>query len=151
MSERLAASYSAVGFFDHLGLGLQRSENGFVVGGLDIGPRHLNRAGFVHGGVLCAMLDFASCAAGLHSDGDEPLRLAVTLSLSTQFTKAADSGRLSVEGRLVSAGRKNYTAEACVRDDAGDIVAHAIGVFQWRPGSEPSASRKPPAGGDSDV
>jgi uncharacterized protein (TIGR00369 family) len=140
MSEHISASYSGIGFFAHISLHLVDSEEGSVVGGLDVGPEHLNRAGYVHGGVLCTMLDFAACAAGLHSQAGEHRRLAVTLSLSTQFTKAVDRGHLRVEGQLLSAGRKTYTAEARVYDDGGDLVAHAIGTFQWRPGSEPVAT-----------
>jgi acyl-coenzyme A thioesterase PaaI-like protein len=64
----------------------------------------------------------------------------VTLSLTTQFTKAVNNGRLRVEGRMLSAGRKNYSAEAHIYDDAGDLVAHGIGSFQWPAGSQPNAN-----------
>jgi acyl-coenzyme A thioesterase PaaI-like protein len=63
----------------------------------------------------------------------------VTLSLTTQFTKAVNDGRLRVEGRMLSAGRKNYSAEAHIYDDVGDLVAHGIGSFQWPAGSQPGA------------
>lgn len=137
MSEHLPATYSGVGFFAHIGLNLVHSEEGKVVGGLDVRSEHRNRAGYVHGGVLCTMLDFAACAAGLHSEAGEHRRLAVTLSLASQFTKAVDRGHLRVEGLLLSTGRKTYTAEARIYDEDGDLVAHAIGTFQWQPGSEP--------------
>lgn len=140
MSEHLIDTYRDTGLFGLLGLNLVHSEDGKVTGGLDIGPQHCNRAGAVHGGVLCTMLDFAACAAGLHSGPGEPVRLAVTLSMATQFTKAATNGHLRVEGRIITAARKTYTAEAHIFDDAGDLVAHAIGTFQWRPGSEPGAA-----------
>lgn len=139
MSDDLSNTYSGIGFFAHIGLRLTHSQEGKVVGELDVGPEHRNRAGYVHGGVLCTMLDFGACGAGLHSEPGERRRFGVTLSLSTQFTKAVDKGRLRVEGQMLSAGRRTYTAEARILDDGGDLVAHAIGTFQWRSGSEPAA------------
>lgn len=132
MSEHLAGSYRDVGFFGLLGIEMTHSEEGTVEGHLTIGSEHRNRAGFVHGGVLCSMIDFAACGAGLHTPAGQPRRLSVTLSLTTQFTKAAENGGLRVAGKVLSAGRKIYTAQAQVFDDAGDLVAHGIGTFQWR-------------------
>src|SRR5690606_21279565 len=129
----LSSSYRSVGFFGLIGLEMTHSQEGLVLGRLEIRPDHRNRAGYVHGGVLCTMMDFAACAAGLHSAPGEPVRLAVTLSLTTQFTKAVNSGHLRVEGRLVSAGRRIFTAGAQIHDDLGDLVAHGIGTFQWQP------------------
>lgn len=140
MSQELASTYRSIGFFELIGLELVHSEQGRVTGGLKIGSQHRNRAGNVHGGVLCSMIDFAACAAGLHSEPGEPKRYGVTLSLTTQFTKAVNNGRLRVEGRMLSAGRKNYSAEAHIYDDAGDLVAHGIGSFQWPAGSQPNAN-----------
>ncbi|MBM6593124.1 PaaI family thioesterase [Microvirga pudoricolor] len=137
MTGPLSSTYRDVGLFGLLGLELTHSQDGSVRGRLIIDPRHRNRAGYVHGGVFCTMIDFAACAAGLHSDPGEAARYAVTLSLTTQFTKAVADGVLQVEGRIVSASRKTYTAEAQVFDDSGVIAAHGIGTFQWRPGSEP--------------
>ena len=137
MTDPLASTYRDVGLFGLLGLELTHSQDGSVTGRLVIDPRHRNRAGYVHGGVFCTMIDFAACASGLHSEPDDAVRYAVSLSLTTQFTKAVADGVLRVEGRLVSAGRKTYTAEACVYDDHGALAAHGIGTFQWQPGSEP--------------
>lgn len=141
MSEHIASSYRDVGLFGRIGLKVTHSATDHVEARLTIGDEHRNRAGFVHGGVLCAMIDFAACGSGLHSEPGEPLRYAVTLSLTTNFTKAAKSGDLRVEGRMIKAGRKTYSAEAHVHDDAGDLVAHGIGTFQWPPASRPGADK----------
>lgn len=135
----VSASYRNVGFFHHLGIEIIHSEEGRVQGRLKIGSEHLNRAGYVHGGVSCTLIDVAACAAGLHAEAGEAQRYAVTLALTTNFTKPANKGYLSFEGRVITASYKTYTAEAQVRDDSGDIVAHGVGTFQWRPGSAPSA------------
>ena len=132
MSDAIAASYRGVGFFALLGIEMTHSEDGLVRGRLEIGPQHRNRAGFVHGGVLCSLIDFGACGAGLHGPAGDDRRLGITLSLTTQFTKAVQNGALRVEGRMLSAGRKIYSADARVFDDAGDLVAHGIGTFQWR-------------------
>lgn len=139
----IAASYDETGFLKSLGLRVVETQDERTVGELVLRPEHLNRAGFVHGGVLCTMIDFAACAAGLHAEPGMPTRFGVTLSLTTQFTRPAKSGKLSVEGRMTSAGGKTYTSEAHVRDADGALVASGIGTFQWRRGSEPGAVPKP--------
>lgn len=144
MSSDTPASYREVGLFQHLGLKMTGSEEGRAAGELDIGAQHLNRAGFVHGGVLCTMIDFGACAAGLHAEPGQPQRFGVTLALTTNFTKAVSKGILTVEGRMISAGLKTYTAEARIHDPSGDLVAHGIGTFQWRRGSESSAVQQHP-------
>jgi uncharacterized protein (TIGR00369 family) len=145
MSEDTPASYQGVGLLHHLGIEMVHSEEGRVVGRLIIGPEHLNRAGYAHGGVFCTLMDFAACAAGLHVEPGEPQRYGVTLALTTNFTKAVNKGTLTVEGKIIAAGLKTFTAEARVHDEAGDLVAHGIGTFQWRPGSSPSARSGQPA------
>ncbi|HWK66709.1 MAG TPA: PaaI family thioesterase [Rhizobiaceae bacterium] len=140
MSKDTLSSYRG-GIFQHLGLQMTHSQEGRMTGQLEVGPHHLNRAGYVHGGVLCTMIDFGACTAGLHAEPGEPLRFGVTLALTTNFTKAVNSGTLTVEGKVISAGRKTYTAEARVLDASGDLVAHGIGTFQWRRGSVPAATK----------
>lgn len=139
----IATSYETTGFLKSLGLRLVETQEGRVLGELVLAPEHLNRASVVHGGVLCTMIDFAACAAGLHAEPGMPMRLGVTLSLTTQFMRPARGGTLSVEGRMTSAGRRTFTGEAQVRDAQGELVASGIGTFQWSKGSEPGATPKP--------
>lgn len=143
MTDAAAVSYEATGFLRTLGLRLIDTREGWAAGELILGPTSRNRAGYVHGGVLCTMIDFAACAAGLHAERGMPLRFAVTLSLTTQFMRPARTGLLRVEGRMTSAGRRVFTAEAHVRDEDGGRVASGVGTFQWRKGSEPGAAPKP--------
>ena len=146
MTEVVASSYRDIGLFNLLGIEMTHSEEGVASGAVEIDSRHRNRAGSVHGGVFCTLIDFAACAAGLHAEPGQEARYAVTLSLTTQFTKAVDGGKLEVKGRLISAGRKTFTAEAHVYDEKGAVAAHGIGTFQWRPGSEPMARTKQTSG-----
>lgn len=132
MTDTIADTYQNLGFFGHLGLEMNSSEDGHVRGRLHLRPELLNRAGFVHGGVLCSMIDFGACAAGLHTKPSEERQLAVTLSLTTHFTKQAAQGWLHVEGKLLSSGRRIYSAQAHVFDDDGALIAHGIGTFQRR-------------------
>ena len=129
------------GIFAHLGLTFPEAEPDRIVGQLDIGPQHLNRVGYVHGGVLCTMIDAAACCAGLYSPPGSPVRYAVTLSLTTQFTRPVRAGRLTVEGTVISANRTIYTGEAHVYDAENQLVAHGIGTFSWRPGSRPEDAK----------
>jgi acyl-coenzyme A thioesterase 13 len=84
------ASFSPVDdpgpFLEHVGPLLA---DGDVVG-LEIGERHLNRAGTAQGGLLATLVDFAMGRAVRKSTDGE--RRAATVSLTTDFLGAAKEG-----------------------------------------------------------
>ncbi|MEE3110431.1 MAG: PaaI family thioesterase, partial [Pseudomonadota bacterium] len=57
-----------MGYHELLGMHVVEWEEGRAVVELTIEPKHLNRSGNVHGGVLASMLDSALSLAGLHCD-----------------------------------------------------------------------------------
>lgn len=131
-----AETMMPVGFNEHIGLKFLQRESGLFVGEIEIAPHHLNRAGIVHGGVYCTMLDTACGGAGLYCPHPGRRRRSVTLSLTTSFTGRCEGGRLVVTGRTVSVGRRIYTSRAEVHDAQGYLVAHGTGTFQFARGSE---------------
>lgn len=133
-------TYAGTGIFHHLGFDLPDAEEGRITGYLDIGPEHLNRMGYVHGGVISTMLDAACCGAGLYSPPGASPRYAITLSLTVNFTNPVREGRLTVKGELVSAARTMFTGEGKVFAENGDLVAQGIGTFRWRKESRPDAA-----------
>jgi uncharacterized protein (TIGR00369 family) len=97
---------------------------------LEIGPRHLNRGGVVHGGVLMTLFDAAcgyACMAG-HDDPATPS--IVTVSMNTNFLTAVDKGKLGVEAKVVGGGRSTVFTQARAVDEAGRLVATATGIFR---------------------
>lgn len=95
-----------------------------------------NRQGLLHGGVYAVLLDTAACYTGTFCPYPGRRRRALTLSLNTQFLGSAKVGdTVYCEGRMQTAGRSVFFAEAVVLSAAGDKLAAAQGVFKYRSGS----------------
>ncbi len=90
---------------------------------LEVTERHANPMGTLHGGVLCDIADAAMgmAYASLLADGET----FTTLELKINFLKPVWRGVLVAHGSVVKRGRTIGLAECDVRDDDGDLVAHA--------------------------
>ena len=111
-----------------LGLEFVSSAAGVYVLELQLTPEHLNLQGFVHGGVLCSLLDTAMSRAFL---GDIPgqHRSGATLELKVNFLKGVRNGRLTATGRLVSETRRTAFVEGEIRDEDNQLVARSSGTI----------------------
>ena len=105
----------------------------------DVDAGHLNRSGVLHGGVLITLLDTAAGYAGCHCAEPGRIRRTLTLSLTTNFVASVTRGRLSIEGRRTGGGRTIFFAAAEARDDAGRLLAGAVGTFRYIGGSGDAA------------
>ncbi len=97
---------------------------------LELGPKHLNRAGVLHGGVLMTAFDSAcgyACMAG-HDDPETPS--LVTVTMTTNFIKSLDGGTLYVDAWLTGGGRSTVFAEARAYDAKDRTVGTASGTFR---------------------
>jgi uncharacterized protein (TIGR00369 family) len=117
-------------FNEAVGLRLAGWSEGRATVELDITGDHLNRSGYVHGGVLMTLIDVACGFAGTWSE--DGTRLAVTLDLTTSFVAPGRAGRLTTLATVTGGGRKIYFARAEVRDEAGALVAMGQGSFRYR-------------------
>ncbi|EWY39227.1 hypothetical protein N825_07820 [Skermanella stibiiresistens SB22] len=102
---------------------------------LDVLPRHLNRNGVVHGGVLATLIDTVGGFAGTYCTVPGNKRGAVTLSLTTTFMAQASGGTLRAVARRRGGGRKIFMVTCEIF--AGDtLVAMGEGTYRYRAGSE---------------
>ena len=106
---------------------------------LPLGAQHLNSLGVVHGGVFASLLDVALGHAVSFSPVPGNTRYSTTVSLSTNFLKAATGGTLTASGRLEGLTGRMVTATGEVRDEAGALLSVAQGSFLYFPGSEQPA------------
>jgi uncharacterized protein (TIGR00369 family) len=125
-----------MGYHELLGMHVAEWEEGRVVVELTIEPKHLNRSGTVHGGVLASMLDSALSLAGLHCRVPGNIRRGMTLSLTTTFVGPAREGVLRATATLRGGGQKTYMTSGEVVDEKGNLVAIGEGSFRRRSGSE---------------
>lgn len=90
---------------------------------MEAGGEFLNPAGFVHGGMLAAMLDeiiAPTVAATL-----EPDQITLTLEIKVSFVAPAKSGRILGKGKIVSKGRSICFVEGELRNNDGLLLATA--------------------------
>lgn len=91
-------------------------------------PEFINPAGFVHGGMLAAMLDETIAPAVAATLG--PGEFAPTLELKTSFIASAAPGRMRGVGKVLNRGRTICFGEGQLLDDTGRLIAAATGTFK---------------------
>jgi uncharacterized protein (TIGR00369 family) len=97
---------------------------------LDLGSRHLNRNGVLHGGMVATLLDVAcGNAASAHFDPVEHA-LVVTVSLNLSFVASADDGVIRATGKVSGGGRSLAYVNGELRAEDGRLLATAAGVFK---------------------
>jgi len=107
----------------HLGIELVEFAPGFCRARMTLRPEHLNFFGFVHGGAVFSLMDYAfSIASNSHNE------MAVAVSMSVQFVNAAEpAGVLVAEARELDKSRKLGLYELTVRDEAGRLICRSDG------------------------
>ena len=123
-------------FHDLIGIRLEDWQDGFARLSLLVEPRHHNRSGVLHGGVLLAMIDQAGGFSGLHCSVPGNVRRAVTLDLNTRFTGQVKAGKIVAEGRVVTAGTNIFFTRTDVFGPDGQLIAFGSGTHRWRSGSQ---------------
>lgn len=99
---------------------------------LDVEPRHANRNGMLHGGIIAMLLD-AACGftASMRLGEGVAMTPLVTVSLTTQFVAAARMGsRVTAVGYPSGGGRKIGYVHGELRDEEDRLIATASGVFK---------------------
>lgn len=143
MPQRKRAGFDSNSGFRHL-IGMRAVEMTADRAVMEIllAPEHLNSQGSVHGGVLASLIDNTGGLAGCYCPNREVLRKAVTLSLTTSFTRAVSSGTIRAVATKKSAGKKIFFSTVDVMDDAGNLVAFGEATYRYV-GAEPTASSSP--------
>jgi uncharacterized protein (TIGR00369 family) len=115
-------------FVTHLKIHTEALGEGTASLTMPIEPHLTNSMGAVHGGVTVSLLDVAMCTAArtLHPDSIG----VVTIDLTTSFFDGATGARLRAEGRVLRDTRTVTFVEAEARNDAGVLVAKAIGTVR---------------------
>lgn len=95
-------------------------------------PHLMNRYGIPHGGVYASLLDTAMGFSGCYTGDPDNRRLGMTLNLSVNYLGRPKGKVLICEGMRVGGGAKTFFAEGILKDETGEIIAKATGVFRYR-------------------
>jgi acyl-CoA thioesterase len=114
-------------FSASLGLHIETMEPGLCRGSFEFKPEHRNPYGVLHGGVLFTAIDTAM--GGALFAALAPGETCACVESKTNFLAPVRAGRVSVEARVVSRGKRFATLEARAADASGKPVAVALGTF----------------------
>ena len=127
VSPEVAEFVKKIRFAEHLGVKIDSLDKGVARLSLEIKPEFTTSWGTVHGGCILSLLDITlSMSARTLYD---PPRSIMTIDLSAQFIGTA-KGLMRAEGRVAKAGKSTIFCEGEARDEAGELVAKAIGTFR---------------------
>lgn len=117
-------------------LGLSLADDGDTLQ-LLLQPRHLNRRGVAHGGLLMTLLDAALTRAARHADPHD--HGVATVELKTSFLQPG-RGTLRARGHCVHRSGTLAFCEATVDDTDGQPVARASATLRYLRGTAPEPS-----------
>ena len=109
-------------FNDEAGLNFQGFVDSHYVIDLEIEPRHHNVMGFVHGGVLCTLLDTAMARA-LFCSLPQEKRKSATLEMKVNFLKSSIAGKITAYGKLVNSTKQTAYVEGHLENEKGRLLA----------------------------
>jgi len=117
---------------DHMSMRLSSIALDMAVIKLQIGRRHLQPYGIVHGGVLATLIDTATFWA-VFMRVPENAGL-VNIDLKLNYLQPVESGLLTAEGHAIRSGNSISYAEASVLDENGERIAHGTSTLMTLPG-----------------
>ncbi len=119
---------------DTIGMRAVEVRPDFAAFEMEAGPRHANPMGTLHGGVLCDIADGAMGVAWASElrEGET----FTTLELKINFLKPVWNAKLRAEARVVKRGRTVGLTECDVRDEKGELVAHATSTVMTLRGDQ---------------
>ncbi len=120
-----------VPFAEMLGIELLEASDGHSLLAIDMRPELFNSWQMAHGGVIMTLLDIALAVAARTTVPRAEEGGAMTVEMKVSFVSPGH-GRLTAEARVVGGGRTLTVSEGEVRDEAGTLVAKALGTFKVR-------------------
>lgn len=114
-------------FADLVGAERRAMDDGQARFELTVRPEHMNPHGVVHGGVVYTLVDYAM--GGALTSRLAPGERCATLEIKINYLAPVTAGRLAAEARVVERTGRVGVLDAHVRDDAGRLIALAMGTF----------------------
>ena len=121
--KRINAIVNTCPYFELLSMKLQDMGIGYSVLEINLGNKHLQPYGMVHGGVFASIIDAAAFWSVYFGLADPQAGL-ITVDLKLNFLEPATSGKLIARGRQIKVGGRLGYAEAEVTDETGNVLTH---------------------------
>jgi uncharacterized protein (TIGR00369 family) len=125
------------GFAQLVGYRLTKWEPDYAEVELALLPKHLNRSGVPHGGVIATLIDATCGFVGCYCAVPGRVRRAMTLSMSTSFLGQAVAGNtITAKARKTGGGKTIFFTRCDLVDSKGQLIATGEAVYKYRKGSE---------------
>ena len=109
-------------FFMHMSMRVTELGVGYSKVVAEIGKKHMNPFGAIHGGVYASVIDTAAYWSA-YCDLPEEQGL-VTIDLKVDFLSPVLDQKIIVSGKRVKAGKTIYLTEAQMINENGKVFAH---------------------------
>ncbi len=125
--DELKEIYESSPFNNHLGIKLEKYEEGSVVYSIKVTPDHKNVNQAIHGGVYFSILDTVM-GATVRSVTKNPI---TTINSTINFIAPLKEGdQMIASANLVRSGKSIAFAEGEVKDCNGIVLAKSVGTFK---------------------
>ena len=118
-------------YFSLLSMKIMDLQWGTSVLEVELGEKHLQPFGMVHGGVIASVVDAAAFWA-VFPQVEKEMGLT-TVEMKLNYLAPVKEGKLVTEGRCIRIGKTLALGEAQVRDEKGNLVAHGTATLMVLP------------------
>jgi uncharacterized protein (TIGR00369 family) len=125
--KRIREAFERVPFAHLLRIELGQMKRGAATLHLEVRDELRQNNGVVHGGVIASIVDTAAAFAILTFL--EPGQTTTTVDLTIHYLRPLTSGRLTIEARVLRAGRRILTIIVDVLDENKALAATALTSF----------------------
>jgi acyl-CoA thioesterase len=119
--QQIIEIYMQDSFFRFLGFEVKSCASGQCLLCISVHENVLNPAGTVHGGVLNSLCFVAASLAALSVVDHRQFTVANDFNCSTM--RGVSSGLLTIEGKVLKAGKRLIFVAVLIKDESGDVVA----------------------------
>jgi uncharacterized protein (TIGR00369 family) len=130
-TEAVAKLVNQCPYFSLLSMEIKDLQWGTCLLEVELGEKHLQPFGMVHGGVIASVVDAAAFWAVFPQLEKE--KGLTTVEMKLNYLAPAQKGRLMAQGRCIRLGRTLALGEAQVRDGQGILVAHGTATMMVVP------------------
>lgn len=118
-------------YFSLLSMKIKDLEWGSSVLEVELGEKHLQPFGYVHGGVIASVMDATAFWAVFPQVKDE--MGLTTVEIKVNYLAPVQKGRLVAKGRCIKMGRTLALGDATIYDEKGNLIAHGTATMMIVP------------------
>lgn len=118
-------------YFSLLSMRIKDLEWGSSVLEVDLGEKHLQPFGYVHGGVIASVMDATAFWAVFPQVKDE--MGLTTVEIKVNYLAPVQKGKLIAKGRCIKMGKTLALGDATIYDEKGNLIAHGTATMMIVP------------------